>query len=87
MNDPTAAQAQQAVLTLEGHTGNVTAIGFQRDGRYLYSGSEDGTIKSKSEKKREGERQVLLFCCHYPAIYIKISLYGYTDTTTFCFFL
>lgn len=36
---------QQAVLTLEGHTANVTSIGFQRDGRYLYSGSEDGTIK------------------------------------------
>ena len=36
---------QQAVLTLEGHTNNVTAIGFQKDGRYLYSCSEDGTIK------------------------------------------
>jgi G protein beta subunit-like protein len=42
-NDP--QQQQQAVLTLEGHTGNVTSIGFQRDGRYLYSGSDDGTIK------------------------------------------
>lgn len=38
-------QPQQAVLTLEGHTANVTSIGFQKDGRYLYSGSEDGTIK------------------------------------------
>ncbi|CAB9514425.1 Target of rapamycin complex subunit LST8 [Seminavis robusta] len=36
---------QQPVLTLEGHTAAVTAIGFQKDGRYLYSGSEDGTIK------------------------------------------
>lgn len=36
---------QQAVLTLEGHTGNVTSLGFQKDGRYLYTGSEDGTIK------------------------------------------
>jgi G protein beta subunit-like protein len=34
-----------AVLTLEGHTGNVTSIGLQKDGRYLYSGSEDGTLK------------------------------------------
>jgi target of rapamycin complex subunit LST8 len=35
-----------AVLTLEGHTGNVTSLGFQRDeGRFLYSGSEDGTLK------------------------------------------
>jgi len=36
---------QQAVLTLEGHTSNVTSLGFHKDGRYLYSGSEDGTIK------------------------------------------
>lgn len=36
---------QQAVLTLEGHGSNVTSIGFHKDGRYLYSGSEDGTIK------------------------------------------
>jgi G protein beta subunit-like protein len=33
------------VLTLEGHTGNVTSLGFQKDGRYLYTGSEDGTLK------------------------------------------
>ena len=35
----------QPVLTLEGHASSVTAIGFQRDGRFLYSGSEDGTVK------------------------------------------
>jgi target of rapamycin complex subunit LST8 len=34
-----------AVLALEGHTGNVTSLGFQKDGRYLYTGSEDGTLK------------------------------------------
>jgi len=33
------------VLTLEGHTGSVTSLGFQREGRFLYSGSEDGTVK------------------------------------------
>lgn len=38
-------QQQEDVLTLQGHTGNVTSLGFQRDGRYLYTGSEDGTIK------------------------------------------
>jgi G protein beta subunit-like protein len=36
---------QQPVLTLEGHQCSVTALGFQRDGRFLYSSSEDGTIK------------------------------------------
>lgn len=71
VNDPTAAQAQQAVLTLEGHTGNVTAIGFQRDGRYLYSGSEDGTIKSKS-KCNECTRIILLTDCH-PTFYAPLS--------------
>lgn len=29
----------------EGHQGNVTCVGFQKDGRWMYSGSEDGTIK------------------------------------------
>lgn len=36
---------QKPVLTLEGHESNVTSIGFQKDGRFLYSGSEDGTVK------------------------------------------
>mmetsp|Transcript_19620 Transcript_19620/g.63725 ORF Transcript_19620/g.63725 Transcript_19620/m.63725 type:complete len:308 (-) Transcript_19620:1124-2047(-) len=35
----------QPVNTYEGHTNNVTAIGFEHDGRWLYSGSEDGTVK------------------------------------------
>jgi G protein beta subunit-like protein len=42
---PSNNENQQPVLTLEGHTSSVTSLGFQRDGRYLYSGSEDGTIK------------------------------------------
>lgn len=33
------------VLTLEGHTGSVTSIGFQKDVRYLFSSSEDKTVK------------------------------------------
>ena len=33
------------VLVLEGHTASVTSLGFQRDGRYLFSGSEDGALK------------------------------------------
>ena len=31
--------------TLEGHSGNVMALGFQRDGKWLYSGSDDNSIK------------------------------------------
>lgn len=33
------------ILTLDAHAGNVTSLGFQRDGRFFFSGSEDGTIK------------------------------------------
>jgi len=33
------------VLTCEGHTGSVTGLGFQREGRWMFTGSEDGTVK------------------------------------------
>mmetsp|Transcript_3055 Transcript_3055/g.3865 ORF Transcript_3055/g.3865 Transcript_3055/m.3865 type:complete len:315 (-) Transcript_3055:888-1832(-) len=33
------------LLSFEGHTNNVTALGFQSDARWIYTGSEDGTIK------------------------------------------
>lgn len=33
------------VATFDGHTGNVTAVGFQRDRKWMFSGSEDGTVK------------------------------------------
>jgi G protein beta subunit-like protein len=31
--------------TFEGHSNNVTAIGFHKEGKWLYSGSEDGSLK------------------------------------------
>ena len=33
------------ISTFEGHRGNVVACGFQRDGQWMYTGSEDGTLK------------------------------------------
>lgn len=33
------------LLVCEGHQSSVTSIGFQNNGRWMYSGSEDGTIK------------------------------------------
>lgn len=33
------------LASFEGHTGAVTGCGFQKSGRWLYSSSEDGTIK------------------------------------------
>ncbi len=35
----------QPITSFDGHTNNVTAVGFERDGRWMYSGSEDGTVK------------------------------------------
>jgi len=32
----------QPVTSYDGHTGNVTAVGFEKDGRWMYSGSEVG---------------------------------------------
>lgn len=36
---------ESALMSLEGHSQNVTGLGFQRDGKWVYSCSEDGTMK------------------------------------------
>ena len=41
----TNSSGSDALLTLEGHSGNVRAVGANRTCRFLFSGSEDGTIK------------------------------------------
>lgn len=33
------------VTSFDGHTNNVTAVGFQKDRKWMYTGSEDGTVK------------------------------------------
>eukprot|EP00003_Mantamonas_plastica_P030794 TRINITY_DN775_c0_g2_i1.p1 TRINITY_DN775_c0_g2~~TRINITY_DN775_c0_g2_i1.p1 ORF type:complete len:282 (-),score=39.73 TRINITY_DN775_c0_g2_i1:107-952(-) len=35
----------QPITNIDGHTSNIVSLGFQKDGRWLYTGSEDGTIK------------------------------------------
>jgi len=32
-------------MTYDSHTNNVMAVGFQCDAKWMYSGSEDGTVK------------------------------------------
>jgi G protein beta subunit-like protein len=39
------SKGAEPLITYDGHAGNVTSMGFQRDGRWMYSCSEDGTIK------------------------------------------
>jgi len=33
------------VMSFDGHTGNVTAVGFQKDRKWMFTGSEDGSVK------------------------------------------
>jgi G protein beta subunit-like protein len=33
------------VATLEGHTANVTALAYSAKGKWIVTGSEDGTVK------------------------------------------
>ena len=40
-----AAAGADAKLTFEGHTANVTAVGVDAAARFIFSGSEDGSIK------------------------------------------
>ena len=35
----------EPVVVFVGHSMNVTSIGFQRDNRWMFSASEDGTLK------------------------------------------
>lgn len=40
-----ASSSNEPTLSYEGHTSNVTAVGFQKDCKWMFSGSEDGTVK------------------------------------------
>ncbi|XP_042496968.1 target of rapamycin complex subunit LST8 isoform X2 [Telopea speciosissima] len=39
------SNSPQPVISYDSHTNNVMAVGFQCDGNWMYSGSEDGTVK------------------------------------------
>ena len=40
-----ATNNPSAITSYDGHSGNVTNVGFQKDGKWMYTSSEDGTIK------------------------------------------
>ena len=60
-------QNLQPVTSHDGHQGNVTAVGFERDGRWMYSGSDDGTVKIWDLRaggyQREYESRGAVTCC------------------------
>lgn len=39
------SSSSQPISSYDGHQGNVTAVGFHRDNKWMYTGSEDGTVK------------------------------------------
>ena len=43
--NPNNTDSTTPILQCEGHTSSVTSIGFQRDGHWMYSSSEDHTVK------------------------------------------
>ena len=44
-NNQLISSIYHQVATFDGHTGNVTAVGFHCEGKWMVSGSEDGTLK------------------------------------------
>jgi target of rapamycin complex subunit LST8 len=47
-----ASQNPNPVVAYDGHTTNVTDIGFQKDSKWMFTGSEDGSIKVKNTIKQ-----------------------------------
>ncbi len=45
------------VRQFTGHTGNVTAVGFQKDRKWMYTGSEDGSVKIWDMRQRSGHQR------------------------------
>jgi len=39
------SNTNQPFTSYDGHSGNVTAVGFQKDGKWMYTSSEDGSVK------------------------------------------
>jgi target of rapamycin complex subunit LST8 len=47
----------EPLVTYEGHGASVTAVGFQRDARWLYSASEDGTVRVWDPRAAGAQRE------------------------------
>ena len=65
-----AGKSADPLVAYEGHTSNVTAVGWQRDGRWLFSGSEDGSVRiwdpraSGSQRDYDARAAVHSVCLH-----------------------
>ena len=58
------------ILTYDGHTSNVTTVGFQKDLKWLYSGSEDGTVRIWDPRSNNSTRT---YDCGAPVNTVALS--------------
>lgn len=58
------------ILTYDGHTGNVTAAGFQKDLKWLHSCSEDGTVRIWDPRSNSSTRT---YDCGAPVNSVALS--------------
>lgn len=58
------------ILTYDGHTSNVTSVGFQKDLKWLYSGSEDGTVRIWDPRSNNSTRT---YDCGAPVNTVALS--------------
>ena len=54
--DIRTAHSEKSSFNFEGHRGNVTALGFHKDAKWMFSGSEDGTAKVWDYRARGWKR-------------------------------
>ncbi|KAJ4460609.1 putative Protein LST8 [Paratrimastix pyriformis] len=50
------SSGQHAISNYDGHTNNVVEIGFQREQRWFFSGSEDGLVKVWDFREKQAKR-------------------------------
>ena len=51
------SSASNPIQNFDDHTGNVTAMGFEKDCKWIYSGSEDKTIRIWDYRAQGFQRQ------------------------------
>lgn len=44
------------MMSFEGHQGNVTSVGFARDGKWMWTGGEDGTVRLWDLRAQRAQR-------------------------------
>jgi target of rapamycin complex subunit LST8 len=47
---------EKPILSFEGHSNNVTTVGFQKDFKWLFSSSEDGTVRIWDPRSKTATR-------------------------------